>query len=105
MHRPSLLIFFVSVLISTRAFVMPPSQATLACMTCVATVKAMEPIILNEGDDVAKKQLNQLCYKEAPTPAAEASCEEYGDDAVDVIIYLVKIGVPPKTICQQLKKC
>ncbi|CAP38703.1 Protein CBR-SPP-23 [Caenorhabditis briggsae] len=104
MHRPSLLVL-LSVLIATHAFVAPPSQATLACLTCIATVKGLEPRVLNEGDDVAKHEVKALCLKEAPTPAAEASCEEYGDDEVEVIIDLIKKDVPPKTICQQLKKC
>ncbi|CCD68057.1 Saposin B-type domain-containing protein [Caenorhabditis elegans] len=86
-------------------FVAPPSQATLACITCVATVKGLEPKVLAEGDAVAEKEVAALCMKEAPTPAAEKDCEQYGDEEAAIIIDLIKKDVPPKTICQELKKC
>ncbi|CAL2030029.1 unnamed protein product [Caenorhabditis brenneri] len=94
-------------IVSTAStFILPQSQSSsLTCLTCIATVKGVEPLALAEGDAVAEHEVKQLCLKEAPTPAAEKTCEEYGDEAIEVMISLIKKGVPPKTICQQLKKC
>ncbi|EFO84935.1 CRE-SPP-23 protein [Caenorhabditis remanei] len=105
MYRTAVLLLVLLSTSTVLSFVAPPSQATLACITCIATVKGLEPRVLAEGDDVAKHEVEALCLKEAPTPAAEKSCEEYGDDEIEVIISLIKQDVPPKTICQQLKKC
>ncbi|KAF1769284.1 hypothetical protein GCK72_001100 [Caenorhabditis remanei] len=105
MYRTAVLLLVLLSTSTVLSFVAPPSQATLACITCIATVKGLEPRVLAEGDDVAKHEVETLCLKEAPTPAAEKSCEEYGDDEIEVIISLIKQDVPPKTICQQLKKC
>ncbi|CAL2030028.1 hypothetical protein CAEBREN_12537 [Caenorhabditis brenneri] len=103
MFRTSLVLLLVASTVYT--FVAPPSKASLACLTCIATVKGLEPKVLAEGDSVAEHEVKALCLKEAPTPAAEQSCEEYGDEEIGVIIDLIKKDVPPKTICQQLKKC
>uniref|UniRef100_A0A1I7T546 Saposin B-type domain-containing protein n=1 Tax=Caenorhabditis tropicalis TaxID=1561998 RepID=A0A1I7T546_9PELO len=103
MYRTALLVLLISS--TVFCFVAPPSQATLACLTCQATVKGLEPKVLAEGDAVAEHEVEALCLKEAPTPAAEKSCEEYGDEEIAVITDLIKKDVPPKTICQELKKC
>uniref|UniRef100_A0A1I7T545 Saposin B-type domain-containing protein n=1 Tax=Caenorhabditis tropicalis TaxID=1561998 RepID=A0A1I7T545_9PELO len=87
------------------SFVAPPSQATLACITCVATVKGVEAKALHEGGNVAKHDVDAICLKEVPTHSAEHLCEEYGEHEIDVMVTLIKQGVPPKTICQELKKC
>ncbi|CAI2307841.1 unnamed protein product [Caenorhabditis sp. 36 PRJEB53466] len=87
------------------AAVLPPSQASLACITCVATVKGVEAKALSEGGSVAKHDVDAICLKEVPTHSAEHLCEEYGEHEIDVMITLIKQDVPPKTICQELKKC
>ncbi|PIC54996.1 hypothetical protein B9Z55_000457 [Caenorhabditis nigoni] len=104
MHRPSLIVL-LSVLIASQAFVMPPSQATLACITCVATVKGVEAKMLAEGGHVAKNDVDAICLKEVPTHSAEHLCEDYGEHEVDVMVALIKKDVPPKMICQELNKC
>ncbi|KAF1769283.1 hypothetical protein GCK72_001099 [Caenorhabditis remanei] len=107
MFRPSLLAVLV-VLISTpiiNSFVVPPSQATLACITCVATVKGVEAKVLSEGGHVAKNDVDSICLKEVPTHSAEHLCEEYGEHEIDVMVTLIKKDVPPKMICQELNKC
>uniref|UniRef100_A0A8R1E4Y3 Saposin B-type domain-containing protein n=1 Tax=Caenorhabditis japonica TaxID=281687 RepID=A0A8R1E4Y3_CAEJA len=89
----------------TMSMILPRSQASLACITCVATVKGVEAKALAEGGNVAKHDVDQICLKEVPTHNAEHLCEEYGEHEVDVIVALIKKDVPPKTICQQLNKC
>lgn len=89
----------------TFAAVAPPSKASLACITCVATVKGVEAKTLSEGGSVAKHDVDAICLKEVPTHNAEHLCEEYGEHEIDVMVTLIKQDVPPKTICQELKKC
>ncbi|EGT34133.1 CBN-SPP-17 protein [Caenorhabditis brenneri] len=103
MFRTTLVLLLVASTVYT--FVAPPSQATLACITCVATVKGVEAKVLAEGGHVAKKDVDAICLKEVPTHSAEHLCEEYGEHEVDVMVTMIKQGVPPKTICQELKKC
>ncbi|CAB3410795.1 unnamed protein product [Caenorhabditis bovis] len=73
--------------------------------TCVATVKAIEGEALHEGDVLGKKEVNAICLKVVPVPAAEHLCESYGDKEVDVIVAELKKDVPPKDICKKMNKC
>ncbi|CAI5439329.1 unnamed protein product [Caenorhabditis angaria] len=100
----SVLILAVCVSLTLSSFI-PQSQASLACITCVATVKGVEGKVLAEGESVAKKDVDAICLKEVPTKSAEHLCEEYGEHEVEVMVDLIKKDVPPKTICQELKKC
>ncbi|CAI5439330.1 unnamed protein product [Caenorhabditis angaria] len=104
MPRVILILLAVCVSLTLASFI-PQSQAGLECITCVATVKGVEAKVLGKGEDVAEKEVKQICLEVVPMKSAEHLCEEYGDKEVEVMVDLIKKDVPPKEICQKLGKC
>ncbi|CAD6184728.1 unnamed protein product [Caenorhabditis auriculariae] len=97
-------IVVLAVLAVAAAFVVPQIDlTTLKCLTCVATVTGVE-LKVKSGEDVLKEDVDKICLKEAPTPAAEKECESIAEDGVEIIVDGIQKNEPPKKICQQMKK-
>ncbi|CAB3410538.1 unnamed protein product [Caenorhabditis bovis] len=100
----SLLVLLIASSVAFAAIV-PPMQASLECITCVATVKGVEAKVFKEGDEIGEKEVHTICMDVVPVPAAEKYCESYGDKEVELIISDLKKDVPPKDICKKMHKC